>query len=344
MRASYRRGYTWIELVVVVCVLVFLAALFVPAVNRTRIISPRSTCNSNLHNVALAVMNYASAQGAYPGYLCPIQTVGNAGPRDDARVSWVVRILPYLERTDIYQLYRDPSRAAAAGVDPRQIYMSVLVCPSAFEANQRKQSPPPCNYAVNTGRQDVKARPNGKRFAGYPSDWRANGVFFNHFRDDAENPIGAPLESIDHDYITGHDGMSVTVMLSERVDGGSYSVLPPSALDVEAALGSVWWPSTTDEVPFEPPAKSMRINGPHDSVPIHRARPSSKHVGGVNIAFCDGHTRFISEDIDYGVWCLLQTPDGAQCNTPGKPVLEPAGRNNNYGFLRSTLVDESRIR
>lgn len=343
MRTVYREGYTWLELVVVICVLFFLAALILPAMQYSHTGSRRSACCNNLHNLSLGVLNYALGQGAYPGYLCPIATMDDGRPQADARVSWVVKTLPYLERTDIYRLFREPGRAAALGVDPRQIYLNDLVCPSDLEANQRQRSPPPCNYAVNAGQQDVVARPLSERVAGYPPDWRANGVFFNHYHDDIENPIAAPLESIDQDYITAHDGSANTVMLSERIDAGSYSVLPPSALDTEAALGFVWWPATSNEAPFEPPSSSMRINGAYDPVAIHRARPSSKHVAGVHVAFCDGHTRLISEDIDYGVWCLLQTSNGAQCNTPGKLIPEPARRCSNYGFLRSTAVDESRV-
>lgn len=86
-----------------------------------------------------------------------------------------------------------------------------------------------------------------------------------------------------------------------------------------------------------------RINGPDDTMPINNARPTSKHPTGVNVAFCDGHTRFVSEDIDYGVWCLLMTPHGAGANTPGEVELEPAGPSNNYLYLREEQIDESII-
>jgi prepilin-type processing-associated H-X9-DG protein len=344
MRAAGRAGYTWVELVVIVCVLFLLAALTRPAIQNTRTTGCGNVCCNNIRNLALAVTNYAGAHGAYPGYVCPIQTVGAGTAGNDARVSWVVKILPYLERTDIYQLYREPQRAAAAGVDARQIYLDLLVCPSAVPSGRRQTSPPPCNYVVNSGRQDVVARPTNQSVAGYPADWRANGVFFNVYHDDSENPAGTTLVSVSQDYIVEHDGSSQTVMLSERIDAGSYSILPSSALDAEAALGCVWWPSNSDQAPFEPPTDSLRINGPYDQVPIHRARPSSKHPGVVMVAFCDGHSRSIREDIDYGIWCLLQTPNGRACNTPGKPDIEPPGPGNDYGFLRSTEVDESRIR
>jgi prepilin-type processing-associated H-X9-DG protein len=295
-----------------------------------------------MRQLALAVTNYSALQRAYPGYINPIQTIG-AASEEQTRVSWVVTILPYLERSDIYQLYRDPARAAAHGIDPRQIHLHILVCPSTSSPTRSKTLPPPCDYVANTGRQDVIARAPDSGAGGYPSDWRANGIFFNLFHDDHENPAEAPLTSISQEYITEHDGSSLTIMLSERVDAGSYAVLPPSALDAEAKLGFVWWPSTSNRVPFEPPNPSQRINGPYDPLPIHRARPSSKHPSGVNITFCDGHTRFISENIDYGVWCLLMTPYGRQCNTPGKKELELSGPDNNYEFLRHTEVDESRI-
>lgn len=340
MHASRRGGYTWAELLVVVFVLLLLAALILPSIRVTRGPGQRNTCSLNMRQLGLAVLNYAGAKGAYPGYLNPIATVGDA---NDARVSWVVTVLPYLERTDIYQLYRDPALAASEGIDPRRIYLESLVCPSAHTRSPSKTLPPPCDYVANTGRQDVIARAAGSGASGYPSDWQANGVFFNLYQDEHENSADAPVTSISQEYITEHDGSSLTVMLSERVDAGSYAVLPPSALDAEAKLGFVWWPSTSNRAPFVPPQKSQRINGPYDPLPIHRARPSSKHPSGINVAFCDGHTRFISEDIDYGVWCLLMTPYGRHCNSPGTQELELPGSQNNYEFLRHTEVDESRI-
>lgn len=83
--------------------------------------------------------------------------------------------------------------------------------------------------------------------------------------------------------------------------------------------------------------------------------PSSNHPTGVNVSFCDGHTQFMSQDIDYSVFCLLMTPWGQMCNTPGtatgfdvgasatSAVYYPSGANN-YGVLRSKPVDESQIK
>lgn len=85
--------------------------------------------------------------------------------------------------------------------------------------------------------------------------------------------------------------------------------------------------------------------------------PSSNHPTGVDASFCDGHTRFISQDIDYTVFCLLMTPWGQMCNTPGtasgmddaagsgtgsNSVYYPSGKDN-YGLLRNKPIDESAI-
>lgn len=45
-------------------------------------------------------------------------------------------------------------------------------------------------------------------------------------------------------------------------------------------------------------------------------RPSSNHPGGFIATMCDGHSQFISEDIEYRVYCLLMTPDGANAKYP----------------------------
>jgi prepilin-type processing-associated H-X9-DG protein len=42
------------------------------------------------------------------------------------------------------------------------------------------------------------------------------------------------------------------------------------------------------------------------------ARPSARHPGGVLMTFCDGHSQFFSETLDYGVYQGIMTPYGRQ--------------------------------
>lgn len=53
---------------------------------------------------------------------------------------------------------------------------------------------------------------------------------------------------------------------------------------------------------------------PFDSPSL--ARPSSAHVDGVNAAFADGATRFISQSVDYRVYQAVMTPRGKSSDVP----------------------------
>ena len=51
------------------------------------------------------------------------------------------------------------------------------------------------------------------------------------------------------------------------------------------------------------------------------ARPSSAHVEGVNCAFADGQTRFVTTNIDYRVYQALLTPRGKSSDVPWKEFV-----------------------
>ncbi len=51
------------------------------------------------------------------------------------------------------------------------------------------------------------------------------------------------------------------------------------------------------------------------------ARPSSAHIDGVNAAFADGATRFVSASQDYRVYQALMTPRGKSSDVPWKEFV-----------------------
>ncbi|HEX7379611.1 MAG TPA: H-X9-DG-CTERM domain-containing protein, partial [Pirellulales bacterium] len=89
-----------------------------------------------------------------------------------------------------------------------------------------------------------------------------------------------------------------------------------------------------------------KINSPTDTMgssmyyPYTNARPSSNHPSGVNMMFCDGHSRFVSQDIDYAVYCLLMSSYGQQVMPPGQMS---APGTTVWNYLRNSVVDESAI-
>ena len=58
--------------------------------------------------------------------------------------------------------------------------------------------------------------------------------------------------------------------------------------------------------------RDWRINRDLKAATGTRARPSSNHEGGVNVIFCDGSGRFLSDRIDLHVYVKLLTSNGVK--------------------------------
>src|SRR3954449_9782362 len=103
MRSSQQvriRGFTLVELLVVIAIIGILVALLLPAIQAAREAARRSQCQANIHNVALAVLNYESAKKTFPkGMTFPTSQVSSIsyGPIDFGP-NWVIEVLPYLEQ------------------------------------------------------------------------------------------------------------------------------------------------------------------------------------------------------------------------------------------------------
>src|SRR3954463_10693853 len=95
-----RKAFTLVELLVVIAIIGILVALLLPAIQAAREAARRAKCQSNLHNLALAALNFESAKKTLPiGFI-------STGPSAIESWGWGVYLLPYLEEQAIYDQLR----------------------------------------------------------------------------------------------------------------------------------------------------------------------------------------------------------------------------------------------
>ena len=295
MTVRKRCAFTIVELLVVISIIAMLMALLVPAVSRVRERARQTQCQNNMRQVGQALLAYASNKGYFPGRMNAMATSagsnasghgGHVHSDGDEGVNWVVKLLPDLERNDIVDLIRmNGEITKQSGFD-----MPIVVCPSdpPLAANF-----PALSFAVNSGIRDVKTN-------ALP-DIRANGVFHD-LRDptNLNNGVRTQLR-VGLDYISKNDGAANTILLSENLDAGHWS--SPFELD----HGIVW---TADKQFAINTEKGNRVETDYDD--FRFARPSSNHSQTVNMAFCDGTSKSVSQEIDYWVYVQLMTPAGTK--------------------------------
>ena len=99
-----RRGFTLLELVVVLAIIGVLVALLVPAVHKVRESANRATCQDNLKQIGLAVHGYHGTKHRLP----PGTKNGMPVPLTAPRTTYIIELYPYLEQESTYRRF-DPN-------------------------------------------------------------------------------------------------------------------------------------------------------------------------------------------------------------------------------------------
>jgi prepilin-type N-terminal cleavage/methylation domain-containing protein/prepilin-type processing-associated H-X9-DG protein len=145
-----RRGFTIVEILVVIVVIAILVALMLPAIGRARETARRTACLNNLRQIGIALHNYTDQFRSLPPSMVwegpPGEPLGNGvipigvidrvalgQPPESDRVgaNWLIMLLPALGETPLYNAYNSVVPVA----DPRNetvrtAALSVLTCPS----------------------------------------------------------------------------------------------------------------------------------------------------------------------------------------------------------------------
>ena len=101
-----RRGFTLVELLVVIAIIAILIALLLPAVQAAREAARRTQCMNNFKQIGIAMHNYHSARNTFPNGELYVHSAFNPENLDQYYAKgWGVRILPYMEQLELSNLY-----------------------------------------------------------------------------------------------------------------------------------------------------------------------------------------------------------------------------------------------
>jgi len=309
MPTPTRRGFTLVEVLVVLAVIGLLMALLLPAVQSARESARRASCMSNLRQLGIATNSYVADRNCLP--------VGGNG------FSAFAMLLPYLDQRPLYNsmnfsaghlIFSAPLNTTA------MVRLPGLLCPTD---RPLADAPTMTSYAANYG-----VGYNPKVADAYAT---ANGPFsFTEAR-----PIVRPQS------IT--DGMSYTVGISEwqlgtdaranaeprRAVYSASAVGQPNEFDAFTQVCHGLDPGSTEASGVIKGQTWMQVRFGHNlynhnlSVNDHTCSngggtyrgawtASSVHPGGAHALYVDGHCVFAKETTSLSVWRAVGTMNGGE--------------------------------
>lgn len=308
---SSTAGFTLVELLVVVAVIAILVAALIPAVNSARESARRTTCQNNMRNFGLAIVQYEAARGFYPP-ACTTQDSEAPGIQrrpGNSQQSAITYLLPYFEQQveyDLLDLQRNWDFGPNADVTKRINLGGILHCPSAPFERKTKQfgnlvtlnvlDAQLCDYApvmrFASENNAVASLINNGAIAnrGAPDDEKWQGIL-----QEFENRKQARISSDDV-----RDGLSRTLVFYECA--GRPQKYQQGRPVTDWTMTSYRWASTTLPLTVNDPCPGGQFVNCHNSDEVYGI-----HKRGAAVARADGSTVFLSADIDPDVFVALYT-------------------------------------
>jgi prepilin-type N-terminal cleavage/methylation domain-containing protein/prepilin-type processing-associated H-X9-DG protein len=305
--SSSRRGFTLVELLVVITIIAILVALLLPAVQAAREAARRMQCANNFKQTALALLNFETLKGAFPpgsmtwdtsatdpecGAPIPPFGQGSAGP------GWAAYIVPQIELGSVWEgfdwskdsRYRTNFTFSAFRIRtylcPDDVGNTELAGYTGIDQN----GPDPNDDSAQTNIAGVSD----------PIEWTCgqNKLFPKQFPT-IKGMFGnrSPCKARDVS-----DGLSRTLLLAEVTGGGpgsrrGFFWIAQDLVDTNGGVNSVFsLPGGGTSANY-----NFRLNG-----------PSSWHPGGCNAALGDGSAQFLSQNIAQNVLSALTTRAGGE--------------------------------
>ena len=295
------RGFTLIEVLVVIAVISVLMALLLPAVQASREAARRTMCRNNLKQLGVALHNYHEAHRRFPPGL-----IGKDPFTDNKisnRTAFVAFLLPYIGEETRARRY-DYEKDFADQFDVIIPKVVLYQCPSDESRRQfvsgnagQNSSEYKGNYGLNWGSQD------------YFQQFPVVGV-----RAPFYVAYGASLADIT-------DGSSQTLLMLEMLQA------PADPGQISDRRGRIW---SAGAAAFQisarfPPNSVQKDKGqcadrPELKLPCQPDTPDgndymgtrSHHTGGVHTLMGDGAVRWLSENVSLKVFQSASSINGRE--------------------------------
>jgi prepilin-type N-terminal cleavage/methylation domain-containing protein/prepilin-type processing-associated H-X9-DG protein len=317
-----RRGFTLIELLVVIAIIAVLIGLLLPAVQSAREAARRIQCVNNLKQLALAAMNYESANQCYPPgctamWVVDQNAIGVRGvsatvPRSSH--SYIIAMLQYIEGGSLYNALNSSLHVnTCANSTIHGVGSSFLWCPSDPKVTQTLNLAP---YGDFSGWcynwPNIYMRYTS--YAGCYGTWYVSPPTATGVTDPNIGAIVGNINGMIGKYLTTTIG-SVTDGTSNTILLGEWAYGKQNSLDLAC---NHWWTSANfgDTMFYaQYPINPKFANG--DDGNIFPLCASSFHPGGANFAFSDGSVHFLKDTIASWTLPTGSNPPNIVANGPG---------------------------
>jgi prepilin-type N-terminal cleavage/methylation domain-containing protein len=330
-------AFTLVELLVVIAIIGILVALLLPAIQAAREAARRSQCQSNIKNVALAVLNYETTMKKFPvGMTYDESKNPDLGHPIYFGPNWMIEILAYIEEQSTYDHFDLTARINGNGTTPGEIrnqeargtQIPVLLCPTDGNNKVLYEGNYPAhggnwargNYAANAGGSFLFKGPCGPSPVGPDDYYCTEGPTGSAWADGKDGwkdnyrrrGVMGVNTAVAARQIT--DGMTKTIMIGEiraglsPKDSRGIWAMGHAGASLVAMFGSggdangpnACYANSDDvycDLSLGDQNQSECMSCITDKY-FAQAAVRSQHVGGAFLAMCDGSVQFTSDDIE----------------------------------------------